>query len=1274
MPSRITYLVPGFHSDVVWLEDQRDYAVSLMGDMEQNLMICRADPSYGVFLHELTYVKPYLDIHPEERDDVRRWIREGRVGTGGSHSQPTEAVVSGEGLVRNILYGRLYHEGQLGDRPRIYMPWDVFGHATQLAQILRKSRFDGCIWSKDIRGALAVFRHLAPDGSSLVFKRMGYGFPGWTEEDTLRAVERCYEEMASLGFTADCRLDATDFKPPSSWFAGRCGELRARQGHAVVVSGKGHERWLDHILADEQEGRARVPITARDYEWHHQGTGLSRVEFKIANRLAENLLITAEKLATFAWLLGAEYPDRAIDKAWRQLLFNQHHDGITGPCCDRSYLDLMLGFREALDLAHDCATRSAAALASAVDTSPSTTGARPVVVFNPLNWSRTEPVRASVRFSRPAQGLQVSGPEGPVPAQILSSETTGGKLKSAEVLFLASAVPGIGYSTYEVTPARTMPDGERVIPGTTIRNEFLRVTADPSNGCLVSIFDRQASREVLDTSRGLGNELIALAEKPDRGEPAWECHTTGPRWSARDYNAKVTAYAGPVRQRLVIRGEMKGCAREQIVTLYEGVARIDFETRLIAYKGEHELFVVAFPVAVKGAEPVFEERFGAITKRKSRGKLDFRFHQWRNYSDCGARRCAQWIDLSGAARIHFDDGRSVTLGMTNIVTSHAPASVAAAERLQLALVRQGVPVTPSYDDCDWERRRSLPTEDTIMPRPDSFNEDLNLGTSFRIAVGLAGDNTYVAHCLGQLDPTDRRSVLGLVEAEGAVPLFLFDHDMPSDWPPLPVLLILARDEEGLGGLVDWVADDLSDSILDLPAESCLVPGELGTDHYGVGLLNTGNVLASVERDDTLVLFLMHTAAWGGTPWGKDRLDWFLVPEHKTHTFHYSLVPHAGDWREGEVVRTGYELNNPLIPVAAKPSKGSLPPAGHLLEVGGRVVVTAVKPKGNPTAELSGRKLDRGDGIVVRVYEPEGRDTSASIRPVLAVESAVGANLLEEPARKKLRQDFGYVRLAVSGFGIETALLKVAAPEPGPLTGTTLGRERELAPVVHFRHWDHNAGAEPLGYSPVAVSLRGTIKEGIHIRQGGVTINTVEVFMSNNLVDTVVEGEVELIARDGWHTVPARVPYRLEPLSHISAPVLLCFDAGRRDRDERVGLLKARIEHEGTVYQDVMEVGRPLDIDWHIRRGRGGARVELRNPTPDTIEGQVYLVTPLEMFGECAGPYALGEAGPRETFFSLAPGEETVVDLALREDVPGVLRHGWAVVKVTYNGRVFYRPV
>lgn len=1270
MADKTTYLVPGFHSDVVWLEDQRDYAVSLMGDMGQNLQICRADPHYGVFLHELTYVKPYLDVHPEERDEVKRWIAEGRIGLGGSHSQPTEAVISGEGLIRNILYGRLYHEGQLGDRPRIYMPWDVFGHCAQLAQILAKSRFDGCIWSKNIRGAQPVFWHVALDGTRLLFKRMDYGFPAWREEEFLEAIEACFAEIASLGLSTDCRLDATDFKPPSSWFAGRCGELRERAGHAVVVSGKGHEMWLDRTLDDVLEGRALLPVTARDFEWHHQGTAVSRIEFKIANRLAENLIVEAEKLATFAWLLGAKYPDVALDKAWRQVLFGQHHDGITGPCCDRSYLDLMLGYREALELAHEVVERSAVGIASAVDARPLDPEAVPVVVLNSLNWSRIEPVRARVAFDAPVESVEVVGPEGAVPAQVLSSGGRG----ELDLLFIASGVPGVGYSTYEVRPSAGATPRERPVPGTTIENEYFQVTADPTHGGLTSIYDKIEGREVLNTVAGFGNELVALAEKPDRGEPAWECYTTGPKRFSREYNAKVTAYEGPARKRLVIRGEMKDSGREQIVTLHEGVARIDFETRITNYRGEHDLFVVTFPVDVRGAEPVFEDRFGATTKRRSRGKLDFRFHQWRNYSDCGARRCYQWIDLSGCARVRLGDGRGVTFGMTNIVTSHAPEAVEAAYTLQDALIRCGVPVTPSYDDCDWPRRSALPHEDGLMPRPDDFNADLNLGTSFRIAIRLGDDNTYVNDVLAQLDDAVQRRLEERVAARGAAVLLTYDREMPSDWPPLPVLIVVAGEAEALARLVAGLAADLEDGSLDIAPEACAVEGLPDLDDYGVALLNTGNCLASVENDDTLVLFLMHTAAWGGTPWGKDRLDWFLVPEHKTHTFHYSLVPHHGDWREAGIARAGYEFNNPLRGVATEPSAGPLPPAGHLLEVGGGVILSALKPRGNPTAALSAGIHDPADGIIVRVYEPEGVATTATIRAPWPAVRAERTNLLEEPSGDDLGEAHGYVELPVAGFGVETAAVVLERPDCVPLDGVVLGREREVAEVIHFRHWDHNAGAEPLGYSPVAIALSGEVKRGIHIRQGGVTVNTVRVSVANNLTDAPISGSVELVAPTGWHTVPSSIRYELGPGEHLSAPVLVCFDEGRRDAGDRRGLLKARTEYGGAVYQDVLDVGGPTDLDWHVHRRSDCVLLELSNHATDAIEGQAFLVTPLELFGDCAAPYALGCAGPREQYFALDPGQRIVLTFRGEEWAPGVIRSGWGVVKIAYNGRVFYKPV
>jgi hypothetical protein len=214
----------------------------------------------------------------------------------------------------------------------------------------------------------------------------------------------------------------------------------------------------------------------------------------------------------------------------------------------------------------------------------------------------------------------------------------------------------------------------------------------------------------------------------------------------------------------------------------------------------------------------------------------------------------------------------------------------------------------------------------------------------------------------------------------------------------------------------------------------------------------------------------------------------------------------------------------------------------------------------------------------------------------------------------------------------------------------------------------------MGYSPVGVAIEGEVLTGFPIRQSGVTVNTVQVSVTNNLVDESVRGTVDLVTPPGWRTVPEEIPYELEPLSHQTTDVLLCFDTGRRDKAGRQGLLKARIEHQGTVYQDVREIGGPLDLEWEIRREGGHIGVWLRNPAPDTIDGQVFLATPLEMFGPPAGPYGLHHVVPREREFSLAPGEEELLWLHGDEGYAHAIEHNWAVVKVAYNGRVFYRPV
>ncbi len=85
----------------------------------------------------------------------------------------------------------------------------------------------------------------------------------------------------------------------------------------------------------------------------YTGCGVSFADLKIAEREVEAALREAEIFATIAAIEGAAYPQRALDRAWRQLIYHAHHDAVTGSSSDQVYIDLLWGMRDALEIARD---------------------------------------------------------------------------------------------------------------------------------------------------------------------------------------------------------------------------------------------------------------------------------------------------------------------------------------------------------------------------------------------------------------------------------------------------------------------------------------------------------------------------------------------------------------------------------------------------------------------------------------------------------------------------------------------------------------------------------------------------------------------------------------------------------------------------------------------------------------------------------------------------------------------------------------------------------
>jgi alpha-mannosidase len=134
----------------------------------------------------------------------------------------------------------------------------------------------------------------------------------------------------------------------------------------------------------------------------------------------------------------------------------------------------------------------------------------------------------------------------------------------------------------------------------------------------------------------------------------------------------------------------------------------------------------------------------------------------------------------------------------------------------------------------------------------------------------------------------------------------------------------------------------------------------------------------------------------------------------THQFTYSLLPHAGDHREGGVIRAAAELNSPLVVTEGKacPEKSlvSVEPVDRAARHS--VIVEAVK------------LAEDTDDLVLRLYESEGRGMSVRVKAGFSLQGAQTANMLEEPSGE-LAIAGDAIALSFRPFEIKTVILRPA---------------------------------------------------------------------------------------------------------------------------------------------------------------------------------------------------------------------------------------------------------
>jgi len=127
-----------------------------------------------------------------------------------------------------------------------------------------------------------------------------------------------------------------------------------------------------------------------------------------------------------------------------------------------------------------------------------------------------------------------------------------------------------------------------------------------------------------------------------------------------------------------------------------------------------------------------------------------------------------------------------------------------------------------------------------------------------------------------------------------------------------------------------------------------------------------------------------------------------------HVFEYALVPHRGTW-EGAFQEAHY-LNEPLRVFQVEPRKGELPPELSWIDVKPQLLIVS-----------SIKLAERGNGIVVRVYNPSERLVEGSCSLAFRAQRASFVDLNEDVIAGTTMDQDGNVKLDMKPKAIASVL-------------------------------------------------------------------------------------------------------------------------------------------------------------------------------------------------------------------------------------------------------------
>ncbi len=191
--------------------------------------------------------------------------------------------------------------------------------------------------------------------------------------------------------------------------------------------------------------------------------------------------------------------------------------------------------------------------------------------------------------------------------------------------------------------------------------------------------------------------------------------------------------------------------------------------------------------------------------------------------------------------------------------------------------------------------------------------------------------------------------------------------------------------------------------------------DMSDGRHGLAILNEGlrEYEALIDEDRTLAITLLRgfTAMqspvidqWDEYPWMK------LAQSLGTNVCHYAILPHAGDWQQGNLYLEAEHFDLPLETAQAGRGGGEMPKEHSFLKIAPEsIALSAMK------------KCDQRDSLILRLYNPTSEQIDGQIVCDRPLQEAWLTNMNEE-RREPLAVEAGTVEVSLGHKQIVTVEL------------------------------------------------------------------------------------------------------------------------------------------------------------------------------------------------------------------------------------------------------------